>query len=320
MVRRVFDKPSTEVPLPNQGEAVVPRVRRAPLAKGGAAAPRYIQGSVQSASDRSHQDIPLDQIQDSPIADRIDVAEDLEQLIESLATDGQKIPIIVRIVNDKKPYEIVVGRRRLAAMRHLGRSTIQGFITRLDDREAFRIQGIENADRLETSFIERARVAAIALDRGMTQEDVARFVAVSQPLVSAMQRIYRLVGEDLVLAIGAARGVGRRKWDDLAKVIKEHDVAPHKAIAMVDRTIPDSPARFENLLVRLKEKPAAGAKPRRSTPDFRHHADGRVSSRRRAGQVVVKVGQNLDEEFLDFLAGEIDGLVETYLARKEDSK
>ena len=49
------------------------RIMRPPI-KGGVAAPRYIEGSTQSLVERTHEDISVNQIQDSAIQDRIDLS------------------------------------------------------------------------------------------------------------------------------------------------------------------------------------------------------------------------------------------------------
>lgn len=199
MARSVFDTESGPEEVPERPA----RVKRKPIIKGGAASDKYIRAATQGGADRTYQEIDVDQIQDSRIRDRIDINEDLDSLIESIRENGQQIPILVRVApGGDKAYEIVVGRRRLAATKRLGRPRIKAFVSKMDDREAFVAQGIENSARLETSYIERARAAAQGLEAGYEQKDIAEFLNISRTLINFMVKSYQALGEDLVLAIG----------------------------------------------------------------------------------------------------------------------
>ena len=73
MARAVF----TDIPPSEDAEdgAAEPRVRRKPIIKGGATSSKYISAATQGGSDRTYQEIFVDQIQDSRIKDRIDINE-----------------------------------------------------------------------------------------------------------------------------------------------------------------------------------------------------------------------------------------------------
>lgn len=307
MARNVFGDDATNA-QPQQ--PLTPR--RKPLVKGGAASQKYISAATQGGADRSYQDIPVDQIQDSAIKDRIDVNEDIDSLAMSIKENGQHIPILVRILaSGDKQYEIVVGRRRLAAHRLLGRHQIKAFVTKMDDQEAFIAQGIENSARLETSYIERARAAAQATDAGYTQVAVSEFLNISKTLINFMVGTYRSLGEDLVLAIGPARGIGRRKWDALVKLLEKHSIAPNAALQLVDITIEDSADRFECLAKAVQlsgAKIASGPTTKRSKR--RDYLNGAVSTMRTAGQLVIKTRKDVP----DYLLSDIEKQIENILA------
>lgn len=297
--------------------------RRSSLVTGGAAAPQYVEASARSKANRTHKDIQLDQIQDSVIEDRIDIDEGLDELAESIAKNGQQIPIIVRIVNKEKPYEIVAGRRRVAALRRLGRTTVQGYITRMTDREAFLAQGIENSARLETSFIERARTIAKAADAGFSQRDVAEFLNVSQTLINFMSRIYEALGDQLVVAIGPARGVGRRKWEMLVSAFRERNTTPEKVLSLVDTSIADSSERFEALLATLQSEPAQLGRTRAAVqpPAKSKLMEGKYSVLRKPGQLLLKAaGRDAPADLLDYISDRLPDLVLEYQQSKEDAE
>lgn len=321
MARKVFiptpDHSASDAPAPDDERPPLPP--RTPLAKGGAGAPRYMQGSVDAASDRSHEDIPLDHIQGSPIEDRIDLTEDIEMLMASIEANGQQIPITVRIVNLDRPYEIVAGRRRLEAIRRLGRSTIRGFVTRMTDDEAFVAQGIENSARLETSFIERARTAVMAAEAGFPQNRIAEFLAIQPSMVSMMTSIYGRIGESLVKAIGPARGIGRRKWERLSRLLDQRGLDATDVVDRVDTSIQSSPDRFEALVEILDDTRAVIEPPSRLSPkppverSVRHHKrrryfGGALTSVQAPGRLTIRASTNDLDGFLEYVSSRLEGL------------
>ena len=312
MARSVFD---TDQP----GAASPARVKRKPIIKGGAASDKYIRAATQGGADRTYQEIDVDQIQDSRIQDRIDVTEDLDSLVDSIRENGQQIPIVVRVVQGDKAYEIVVGRRRLAATQRLGRAKIKAFVSKMDDREAFVAQGIENSARLETSYIERARAAAQGIEAGYEQKDIAEFLNISRTLINFMVKTYKAVGEDLVKAIGPARGVGRRNWDKLIAEMERNGISRKAALRLVDETQINSVDRFHDLLRTVQ----AGDK-RRSSPPApplarRDFLEGRVSTTRKPQQLVIKTRKDAPPDLLDRIAAQIEATVKTFEETREDS-
>lgn len=178
----------------------------------------------------------------------------------------------------------------------------------MSDEEAFVAQGIENNARLETSFIERARTILSALEAGFTQVQVEKFLGVDQTMISRMKSIYTAIGEDLVVRIGPARGVGRRKWDRLAKLLRDGDVA------LVRSDLADSTERFDALLEQLEAReatPPAPPEPRLPKPA----QEAPVVTTRRGAQLTVKLREDIPGDFLDYLAEEIPALLEAYKAR-----
>lgn len=302
------------------------RIMRPPnMLKGGAAAPRYIEGSTKSLVDRTHEDINVNHIQDSAIQDRIDLSYGIEELMESIEKDGQKVPIIVRIVNQDKTYEIVAGRRRLEAVRRLGHKTIRGFIHKMSDVDAFRLQGIENNQRAQTSFIERARTAYQAEQAGIEQKEVAEFLNITQPLVSYMRKAFAGVGEELATLIGPAPGIGRRKWDTLIESAEDKNLTSKDLINLVDSTISDSSDRFDDLFKKVttqnqksaplpvKERPPKPERKKYDLPTGKYVTE--ISKR----QFVVKSIRGASEEFLEYLDAKLPDLIEEFSQDREDS-
>lgn len=328
MARNVFDltpkeppsnKDRPEAKTPSKQPPSPPQKTLRP--KGGAPAAKYMQAAAQGAADRTYQDVPIGQIRESAIRDRIDVSEDLQSLAESISEKGQQIPIIVRMVEGDQPYEIIVGRRRLAALRLLGEKTVKAFVRKVNAREAFEIQGIENNERLETSFIERARAADQALSEEYTAVEVGTFMSVTKQLVHMSVRIYRDLGEEIVTAIGPARGVGRRRWQDLAEAIVKSDLELEEIVSLIDRTL-SSVDRFDALKKSLDianaSQPTVTSPRPKPKPITKALLDGVVMTTRKPGQLVVKSKSELPESILD----EVQAFLENRLSqwKKEEAE
>lgn len=299
------DKKSPDRPAPT---------KRKPIIKGGAASDKYIRAATQGGADRTYQEISVDEIRDSRIRDRIDINEDLNSLVDSLRANGQQIPILVRIV-EGGGYEIVVGRRRLAATRRMGLPRIKAFVAKMDDREAFVAQGIENSARLETSYIERARAAAQGVEAGYEQKDIAEFLNISPTLVNFMVKTFEALGEDLVQTIGPARGVGRRNWDKLVAGMQQNSLSPKDVTALVATEEPDSVSRFHAILnTVLTGKPKAKAKTDASKANDTIFLDGRVTLQRKPRQLMLKTSRDVPPALLERIEAEVRRI----LAEKSD--
>ena len=117
---------------------------------------KSISDVLAQVSAQSAQEVDVNEIADSEIADRFDVSEGLNDLIESIRAAGQQRPALLRYRRGPGPrYEVVYGRRRIAACRVLG-IKVKAYVKEMDHREALVSQALENSARLERSFIEQA--------------------------------------------------------------------------------------------------------------------------------------------------------------------
>jgi ParB family transcriptional regulator, chromosome partitioning protein len=92
-----------------------------------------------------------------PPLNQIRELDNLNDLMRSIMEKGLLQPIIVRIINDEKYYEIVAGYRRYSACKKLGWKKIACQIADLTDMEAFEISIVENVQRKTLSPIDEAR-------------------------------------------------------------------------------------------------------------------------------------------------------------------
>lgn len=301
---------------------------------------RAIKGMTASLKDlqkAAAQDIPVDQIMDSVVHDRIDLSEGIEALMGSLERDGQEVPIKVRMASGDLPFEVVVGRRRLAAARKLGWKHVRGFVVEMDDKAMLRALTTENTGRLETSFIGRSQLASLAISEGNIQTDVAGHLGVSQSLVNFMLRVYRGIGPVVISAIGDAPGVGRKKWQILHRLIETNQMSDDAVIDLLEKNIdslgpdiekswqkanqagatteepmPESTKRFEVLHKALKEFSTTPALPPAAKDKPSLYLEGQAQSLRKGTKLTIKGS----DDILDYIEAQMPEIMEAFTASK----
>ena len=118
----------------------------------------------------------------------------LEELADSIKEHGVIQPIIVRQVGNK--YELIAGERRTKASALAGLTTIPAIIKNMDDRESAKVSLLENLQRKNLTPIEEARTYKRILELdNMTQEDLAKTMGKSQPMVANKLRLLALPEE-----------------------------------------------------------------------------------------------------------------------------
>ena len=112
--------------------------------------------------------------------------------------NGQRVPILVRPLEGDR-YSLIYGRRRLEACRELG-IKVRAIVTEMEGDQALRDQLLENQERRDLSFIERALVAAALLDGDhlsaseRTNKGVAEVLNLTEAGVSQLLSVVRTVG------------------------------------------------------------------------------------------------------------------------------
>ncbi|MGN8024315.1 plasmid partitioning protein RepB [Phyllobacterium sp. 22229] len=155
------------------------------------------------------------------IADRIGEDDDAYlELREAIRHSGQSTPILVRPhPDDPRRYMIVFGHRRAKVARELG-FKVRAIIKPLADIEHVLAQGQENTARADLSFIEKALFARKLMDSGMTKETVKSALTIDDTLLSRMISVVDTVPAIVLEAVGAAKGVGRDRWEELKKLVQ----------------------------------------------------------------------------------------------------
>lgn len=141
--------------------------------------------------------LPVDSVRPGRHQPRDEVAgRAFEELVASVRTHGILQPIVARPA--ATGYEIVAGERRWRAAREAGLGTIPAMIRPLTDLEALQIALVENLQREDLNPVERARAYRKLIEEfGMTQQQVADTVGLSQPSVANALRLLTLPSEIL---------------------------------------------------------------------------------------------------------------------------
>ena len=176
-----------------------------------------VKSTLKDVASNAVREISVDVIEENGPEDRLSFTDaDVVTLAESIKAYGQQVPIMVRpIANKPGHYKIVYGRRRLRALRSLG-IPAKALVRSLTDEEAILAQGQENNQRLDPSFIEKARFSAELATSGYEQAIILDALAVDKPMLSRMTKVTRSIPKSVIEQIGSAHGIGRRRWEELA--------------------------------------------------------------------------------------------------------
>ncbi len=150
---------------------------------------------------RAVREIPLDGIAvsfSSAETARGDGREEerLRALADNIRTSGVVEPLLVR-KNGDPPFLLVAGERRIAAARLAGRKTVPCVVIDGEDPESAVPAVVETIHREDLNLFESAAaISALLSMTGLTQEQCARRLGVSQSYVANKLRLLRLTPEE----------------------------------------------------------------------------------------------------------------------------
>jgi ParB family chromosome partitioning protein len=272
--------------------------------------PRYATGAIgavsQSISDlksRAVQDVDAQLIDAAGLRDRLDEQGGLTELMGSIKEYGQQVPVLLRPHPDNaERFQIVYGRRRVAALRALG-LPVKALVRSLDDRALIVAQGQENSARRDLSFIERVNFARQMRDMGYDRKVICDALHVDKTLISRMISVADRIAPDVIETIGAAPSVGRDRWLKLADLLAAKPDSDVAALAQGDT----SDDRFEALLQALQgAKPASKPKPATALLGAKGQPLGQV--KRSGSRTTLTLNAKQAEGFEDWLINNIQDL------------
>ena len=149
--------------------------------------------------------IPVSQIAANPHQPRREFDDiTLFSLANSIREHGILQPLTVRrnpsisAQTETGPcYQLIAGERRLRAASAIGMECVPCIILDADNRRAAELALIENLQRENLNMFEQAGAIAALIDiHAMTQEDIAKTLALSQSCVANKLRLLRLTTEE----------------------------------------------------------------------------------------------------------------------------
>lgn len=249
---------------------VKPSERRAEYARRGAS--RSMMQTLDEMAENSMRllegeaIIQLDpaMLDPSPFRDRIGEDQDeFKALLGAIREVGQSSPILVRPHPEVEGrYLIVYGHRRAKVAKELG-TTVRAVVKPLEDIGHIISQGQENTARADLTFIEKALFAKKLLSSGISKDDIKKTLTIDDTLLSRMFAVVDHIPMQVLDAIGAAKGVGRDRWEHLKKIIL-HPTKATDAITLISGGLLDGvplDRRFSALMDALSKsktrKPAS---------------------------------------------------------------
>ena len=292
-----FDEPEDDTPLPRRSS---PNMARA-------------EASLKEEDRRATRLVSPSLIHASRFSDRIDASEDLSELVESIRQHGQQVPILLRRL-DSGDLEVVYGRRRVLACKELG-IDVRASVMEMTEEEALIAQGVENNQRLDTSFIEKALFITRILDAGFKGVVVHRATGVNDTLIYKMKAIVSAIPESLIRGIGPAHGAGRRQWETLAAFCRNAKPAELRRVEQAVSSEPSatSPERLELAIAATVAKASVGREARELVP-------GRISASNSTRRVAFTAVSERDRPFLSYLSERIPALLLEWEEHKADNR
>ncbi|MEM7692536.1 MAG: ParB/RepB/Spo0J family partition protein [Pseudomonadota bacterium] len=142
------------------------------------------------------RELPIELIERGQYQPRREFAQEaLQELADSIKSQGLMQPIVVRPVSDGK-FEIIAGERRWRATQLAGLPSIASLVRDVPDEAAIAMALIENIQREDLNPIEEAvALARLQEEFGLTQQEVADAVGKSRSSVANLLRLNSLEPE-----------------------------------------------------------------------------------------------------------------------------
>jgi ParB family chromosome partitioning protein len=252
----------------------------------------------------------------SIVRDRLSESNDagFETFKKSIADRGQEVPILVRPhpTCDGR-YQVAYGHRRLRAVVALGRN-VRAVVRELSDTELVVAQGIENSQRKDLSYIERALFAARLEDRGFERSVIVDALATDKGELSKLISVARAVPELMIEAIGPAPKAGRRRWLALADALRDARArrAAERAAKDPDLLKADTDTRFLRVLAATN----LSARSRPTVASWKSESGRAAATITRSKNAINLAFDSSNEpEFADFVASQLDDLYIAFLSR-----
>lgn len=152
-----------------------------------------VGGEGAQLGDGRLQQIPVELLQRGQYQPRRDFnADSLQELADSIASQGLIQPIVVRAL-DQGNYEIIAGERRWRAAQLAGVDEIPAIVREISDQATIAMALIENIQREDLNPVEESQALIRLQDEfNLTQQQVAEAVGKSRSAVTNLMRLAAL--------------------------------------------------------------------------------------------------------------------------------
>jgi ParB family chromosome partitioning protein len=267
-------------------------------------------------------EVEPDEVAPSSLQDRFDGSYDdaaIEEIVRSMKESGQIVPGLVRSSKTgDRPYQIVFGRRRLAAAQKLG-IKFRAILRDLTDEQAIVFQGEENTNRNDLSFIEKCAFALLQERAGYKRDTIAASLSTGKSHVSEMLQIADSIPRETLMLVGRSPDIGRRRWIEFHKCwIARKDGADVIKSAL---EISDSAGgeRFSLALAALSTKSAPVMAPAAKN-EIILDGDALATITYAKSGVKLAFSKVVPSEFVDFVGERLSSLHQEFLMREKTNK
>lgn len=256
--------------------------------------------------------LDVSELDASFVADRIgEDDEDYLALRDAIQLSGQSTPILVRPhPDDAGRYMIVFGHRRAKVARDLG-IKVRAVIKRVADIEHVIAQGQENTARADLSFIEKALFARNLLQSGMSKDVIKTALTIDDTLLSRMLSVAEIIPDQVLKALGASKGVGRDRWEELKKTVLNPAIAA-KAIELIstpDFVVEEDKFAYLQTALKTNRKAPRTTKIPSSVKSWRSTDNSvSISVNRTPKKTTIEMTSTRATEFGDWLSEHFDKL------------
>jgi len=143
----------------------------------------------------------------------------LEELADSIRTNGVVQPIMVRPAEEDGRYILILGERRLHASKKAGKTTIPAMVRRVSLQQAAELTIIENLQREDLNCMEQAEAfRVLSQEFHLTQQQIGERVGLSRVSVANYMRLLKLTQPTMEHLIA-----GRISFSEARELLKLED-------------------------------------------------------------------------------------------------
>lgn len=199
--------PAPKADAPDAGQEPTASSKKKPARRAGTSPAKESSSQAPATPEAGGEDlapVPGVRVAEIPLADiapnprqprEVFDEEYLDELAASIREVGVLQPVVVRPAPEgaERPWELIMGERRLRASGIAGLEAIPAVIKVTEDRDLLRDALLENLHRANLNPLEEASAYQQLLeDFGITQEELATRIARSRPQISNTLRLLKL--------------------------------------------------------------------------------------------------------------------------------